>query len=226
MELSTLTQASNSAVRTAATGPSNNKAAGVLSSDFETFLKMLTAQMKNQDPLNPVESSEFAVQLATFSSVEQQVLTNNLLTELGARLDTLGMGQLAGWIGMEARVVAPVNYRGDAIPVTATVDPLADAAELVVTDAQGFVVQKQPILPQSGRLVWTGLDSAGIPLPEGSYSLSVRSLNAGEVIATREAEIHSLITEARLNGGEVELVLAGGQTVRAIDVLGIRPIDG
>ena len=54
--------------------PSSNSA---LSSDFETFLKMLTVQMENQDPLNPVDSADFAVQLATFSSVEQQVLTND-----------------------------------------------------------------------------------------------------------------------------------------------------
>ena len=44
-----------------------------LSSDFETFLRMLTTQLQNQDPLNPVDSADFAVQLATFSSVEQQV---------------------------------------------------------------------------------------------------------------------------------------------------------
>ena len=47
---------------------------GVISSDFQTFLTMLTTQLQNQDPLNPVESSDFAVQLATFSGVEQQVI--------------------------------------------------------------------------------------------------------------------------------------------------------
>ena len=50
-----------------------------ISSDFETFLRMLTVQMQNQDPLNPIQSSDFAVQLATFSGVEQQVRTNDLL---------------------------------------------------------------------------------------------------------------------------------------------------
>ncbi|MFV2001871.1 MAG: flagellar hook capping FlgD N-terminal domain-containing protein, partial [Paracoccaceae bacterium] len=54
-----------------------------VNSDFETFLKLLTTQLKNQDPLKPVDSSDFAVQLATFSSVEQQVKTNDLLTSLG-----------------------------------------------------------------------------------------------------------------------------------------------
>lgn len=49
---------------------------------FEVFLKMLTTQIKNQDPLNPMENTEFAVQLATFTGVEQQVQTNLLLTQL------------------------------------------------------------------------------------------------------------------------------------------------
>lgn len=62
-----------------ATPPAN---ATALSSDFETFLKMLTVQMQNQDPLNPIDSTEYAMQLATFSSVEQQVLTNDLLRQM------------------------------------------------------------------------------------------------------------------------------------------------
>ena len=60
-------------------GADSTTPSGQISSDFETFLKMLTVQMKNQDPLNPVESTDYATQLATFSGVEQAVLTNDLL---------------------------------------------------------------------------------------------------------------------------------------------------
>ena len=55
------------------TAPTQTKSSGFSGGDFETFLKMLTTQIRNQDPLNPMEGSEFAVQLATFSGVEQQV---------------------------------------------------------------------------------------------------------------------------------------------------------
>ena len=67
--------------------------ASVISSDFETFLKMLTAQMENQDPLNPMDSADYAVQLATFSSVEQQVLTNDLLQAMTLQLGSSGMAE-------------------------------------------------------------------------------------------------------------------------------------
>jgi len=78
-----------------------------ISSDFETFLKMLTVQLENQDPLNPVDSADYAVQLATFSGVEQQVQTNDLLKQLATQLGTGSIAQMASWVGMEARTTAP-----------------------------------------------------------------------------------------------------------------------
>ena len=107
-------------------GTANASGSRAINSDFDTFLKMLTAQMRNQDPLNPVESADFAVQLATFSSVEQQVQTNELLSDLGAQMTTLGMGQLSGWIGLEAEARAPARFTGDPVSLGATVDPSAE----------------------------------------------------------------------------------------------------
>src|SRR6056297_2228087 len=119
MDVLSSTQSANGAPVTPAGSGS------ALSSDFETFLKMLTTQMRNQDPLNPVESSDFAVQLATFSTVEQQVLTNDLLTDLGARVGALGLGQVSGWIGMQAVTEGPVIFEGQPVSVTATVSAQA-----------------------------------------------------------------------------------------------------
>ena len=64
----------------------NPPARSALASDFDTFLRMLTTQMQNQDPLNPIDSTDYATQLATFSGVEQQVRTNSLLADLGTWL--------------------------------------------------------------------------------------------------------------------------------------------
>jgi flagellar basal-body rod modification protein FlgD len=213
----------SSAQSTAQTTAAAPRGGGALSSDFETFLKMLTTQMRNQDPLNPVESSDFAVQLATFSTVEQQVLTNDLLTGLGAQMGALGLGQLSGWIGLEAEAKTPIVFDGTPVPLTATVDPLADAAQLVVTNAAGIVAQRREIAPQNGRITWAGQDSAGLPLQSGIYEVSVQSLAGGEVIARHDAHVHSRIVEARQEGGETRLVLANGRSVAASAVLGLRP---
>ncbi|MET4101453.1 flagellar basal-body rod modification protein FlgD [Roseovarius sp. MBR-78] len=215
--------AATAPVALAAGGAPGPGTTGALSSDFETFLKMLTTQMRNQDPLNPVESADFAVQLATFSSVEQQVRTNELLTGLGAQMATLGMGEFPGWIGLEAEVRAPVRFAGERVQIEAVVDPRADAAELVVSDATGAVVARSALPAESGPVLWAGRDAQGQTLPPGSYTLSVLSQSAGETIARHEAHMRSRVIETRLEGGEVRLGLGNGQSVTPAEVIGLRP---
>ena len=72
-------------------------------------------QMENQDPLNPVDSSDYAVQLATFSGVEQQVQTNDLLRSLATQLGSDGMAQMLAWVGKEARAPTAAYFDGGAI---------------------------------------------------------------------------------------------------------------
>lgn len=221
--LTTLPPAPATTAGTASIAPTGAAANGALSADFETFLKMLTTQMRNQDPLNPIDSTDFAVQLATFSTVEQQVQTNDLLTGLTGQMATIGMGQFVGWIGLEAEVAGPVAYDGAPVRLSAPVAERADGAELVVTDAQGAIVLRQAIAPQGGPVVWQGHDSRGRPLPHGTYDIAVESLSRGEVIAREAAQLLGRIEEARRDGDEVRLILETGQSVRATDVLGLRP---
>lgn len=199
--------------------------AGGFSTDFETFLKMLTTQLRNQDPLNPVESSDFAVQLATFATVEQQVLTNDLLTDLGARIGAQGLSQVSVWIGLEALSEVPVTFAGHPVPVLVTVDPQADAAEIVATNVQGFVVNRQPIPTTSEQALWSGLDSLGLPLDPGEYALSVHSLVNDETIARHDARVYRRIVEAQFDSDETVLVLESGQRISPDQVLGLRPIS-
>ncbi|WP_138936263.1 flagellar hook capping FlgD N-terminal domain-containing protein [Roseovarius arcticus] len=215
------TSAPSTSTATAATA----QAGTTLNSDFETFLKMLTAQMQNQDPLNPVDSTEFASQLAAFSTVEQQVRTNDLLTGLGTQLGILGMGQLQGWVGMNARAEMPVAFDGSAVPLTLTTQQGTDLARLVVRDAAGGIVQELDVPTSGGEFSWSGRDTAGILLPEGTYSISVDSFQGDELLGSNPVTAQARIVEARLSGGSTVLVMAGGQQVSAANILGLRSPD-
>ena len=125
--------------------PQTETSETVISSNFETFLKMLTVQMENQDPLNPTDSSEYAQQLATFSGVEQAVLTNDLLSALMVQMNSTGMAQMADWVGKEARAIAPGNFNGSPITIAPNPAAIADKVELVVSDPQGNEVQRYDI---------------------------------------------------------------------------------
>ncbi len=194
----------------------------VISSDFETFLLMLTTQMENQDPLNPIESSDYAVQLATFSSVEQQVLTNDLLSNLSEQMGLMGMAQLAGWVGMEARAAAPAYF--DGAPITLSPNPAAIAQEavLVVRDASGNEVERIEIEASTGPVIWAGVDEDGNPRTEGLYSFELESYAHDDLIATTQVDVYSRISEARNEGGQTILILEGGVEVPASAVNALR----
>ncbi len=207
------------------TGPNTGQPKSVIGSDFQTFLEMLTTQMQNQDPLNPIDSSDYAVQLATFSSVEQQVLTNDLLTGLLANVSASGVTQLAALVGMEARSTAPARFDGAPLSLTPEIDRRADAAWLVVTDETGAEVQRHALALTGGTLDWAGVDDTGTPLPAGLYGFTVENFASGKPISDTPVATYSEVIEAQnLNGG-TRLVLQGGATVAADEVLALRRPD-
>lgn len=191
-------------------------------SDFETFLRMLTVQMQNQDPLNPIDSADYAVQLATFSGVEQAVRTNQLLESLQSQFGLLGMAQLAGWVGQEARAAAPVFFDGK--PVTLSPDPAATAerAVLVVRDAQGQVVSREDLPVSAAPYTWTGTNATGAALPQGTYTLTLESYFSDVVIESTQVEHYAQILEARGGANGTRLVLRGGIEVPAESVTALR----
>ncbi|MEX0369534.1 MAG: flagellar hook capping FlgD N-terminal domain-containing protein [Tateyamaria sp.] len=194
----------------------------VLTSDFEMFLQMLTAQAEYQDPLEPMDSSEYAAQLAQFSMVEQQVLTNDLMQDMLAALGANDMSNAANWIGMDALVQGPVNY--DGAPVTIAPNPpvSADTVTLVISNAQGVEVARKPMPVSAEPYIWDGTDSAGAALPHGEYAFEIESAANNEVLLSEPALAYNRVTEARIDGGSTLLVLDSGYLVYADAVSGLR----
>ncbi len=209
-----------SALTAAPSSPAVPKAA--ITSDYSTFLKMLTTQMQNQDPLDPMSSADFAVQLATFSGVEQQTRTNQWLETLNGQFGTMGMAQLAGWVGQEARAEVPVWYDGS--PVTLSPEPAAgaDRAVLVVHDSGGRLVSREDLPASAEPYLWLGSDAAGNPLPHGSYTLTLESHAGERHLATTPVESYARIVEAQSGPGGAVLLLAGGVRVAAAQITALR----
>jgi len=195
----------------------------VITADFQTFLQLLTTQLKNQDPLKPMESTEFATQLATCSGVEQQVRTNQLLETLSNGFATLGMGELSGWIGMQASAEMPVAFTGAPVTVQSTPSPGADRMELIVTNSAGSVVQRLPVPLSEAAFEWTGRDLSGRTLPPGNYGLAVENWDGEDLVDTRPASVSATIQEAQLRDGKILLTMPGGVQVPAEAVTGLRP---
>ncbi|MCL6284677.1 flagellar hook assembly protein FlgD [Ruegeria sp. 2012CJ41-6] len=217
--ISTATASQGKAAATTAKVPS------ALTSDFETFLKMLTAQARNQDPLEPLNSSEYAAQLAQFSMVEQQVRTNETLSELSGLLGGPNMTQLSGWIGSEVRAVAPAFFDGTPVRISTTPNELAESSTLVVRNGSGEVVDRQVLSPGDRTAIWNGLDAGGAPMATGHYSFSVESYRGSELLSEDAVASYNRVTEAQIEGDDVILILEGGQAILAQLVTAVRSGD-
>ncbi len=190
-----------------------------LASDFETFLKMLTAQAKYQDPLEPLDSSEYASQLAQFSMVEQQVQTNDSLSELMSMQQT---STLSAWVGKEVRAQGSGWFDGQMVTVLPKVNTTADKAVLVVKDQAGSVVQRLDIPVSNDPIQWAGIDEDGSVLPTGYYSFEVESHRQFEVTGTEPSETYSRVVEAQVDGTAISLVLEGGKVLPTAEVNALR----
>lgn len=214
---------SSAGSNTASTTQTAASTATGTNSDYLTFLRMLTTQVQNQDPLNPMESTDFAAQLATFSGVEQQVQTNNLLSELLDNSYTDQLGQYSDWIGRDVRTTGAVWFDGDE-PISLQFVPQndADAVNLIVLDSYGKEISREGVPIGSSDLNWQGLSQDGSALAPGLYQFRLESSKDGELLATSEVASYSEVTGVELSLQGPVLVLRGDSAILVSDVTGLR----
>ena len=221
MALTVPTSTTTAAAATLGTTPPT--AARPPDTNYDTFLKMMTAQIKYQDPLNPMSADQLAVQLATFSGVEQQTKTNDLLSQMITQNSVGAMSQMVGWVGKEARLAAPAYFDGST-PVTISPNPGADAdkAVLVVKNASGTEVSRTQLPLGSADYSWQGPDSTGAALPKGVYTLSMESYSGATLLGSSSVEYYGKISEIRSTANGVSAMLPGGVEALTSIITAIR----
>jgi len=197
-----------------------------LASDFETFLKLLTTQIQYQDPLNPADSTEFVAQLATFSSVEQQVQTNTLLEDLKTVTNAQNFGAFANWVGMEVESTAARHFDGTPLSLSLPPAPLADKRVLVAYDTAGVAIANRS-LPQDAleSFVWDGTDDTGGTLPNGTYIFKLQPFTADEPGALLPVNSYQRVSEIQITEGQSSLLLESGATVPTTAITSLRQPD-
>lgn len=153
-----------------------------LNTDFDQFLQLLTTQLQNQDPLAPMETTEFTNQLVAFSQVEQQINSNEKLDSLLA-VQSLNMTALGvSFIGKSVEVQGDTfKASGEkASTVSYTLPETASSGTVTILDKDGNVVFSQPAELTAGThsVTWNGKDKDGDPVDAGTYTLKVSALTA------------------------------------------------
>lgn len=215
----------------AATGTSSSTrtqaATQAVTSDFETFLRLMTTQAQYQDPLEPMDSSDYTAQLAQFSSVEQQVLTNDTLSSMLSQLALTNMSQLTGWVGREVRAQAAAHFDGEN-PITVSPNPalLADEVQLVIYDEDETELGRIELPVSAEPYTWDGTDGEGNQLGAGNYTFVVESYSKDEVVLSEVAEVYGRVKETQNIDGQVALILESGTAILATSVTALRDPEG
>ncbi len=206
---------------TSSTTKETTKTATDVGSDFETFLTLLTTQMRNQDPLNPMDSTAFVAQLAEFSGVEQQVKSNDTLSAILEAVSGGGSGQLAQLVGMQVQAETSARYDGEPLELAFDPDPQATSAQLVVRDADGAIVARLPVDAAAETVEWDGrLDDGSADA--GSYSFSQTRVGADGLTEEVPARVFAMVTELRLTSDGPRLMLDSGEAIEESAVTAIR----
>lgn len=172
-----------------------------LAKNFDTFLTMLTVQLKHQDPLSPMDSTQFTNQLVQFAGVEQQINANSNLEKLITSTNLNTKSQALGYIGHYVEAdTNQVPLQGGVDKVTDTVNLIGGKGNFKYTLAANAATTQIEIRDASGTLIrtiagdassgaheypWDGLDSTGTKVADGAYTVTAKSLNAaGASVAT------------------------------------------
>lgn len=191
-----------SVINALATAPTSTSAATsssqpAIGEEFNSFLKLLTAQMRNQDPLAPLDSTQFVEQLATFSALEQQVKSNSSLETIASMMNDM-TGLLASqWIGQTVSFEAPrIPYTGE--NVNFAVEPPGENQTNVlnIKDASGQTVWSETLDPESIVHTWDGRLSSGGSATQGqTYTFSIDTYGAGNVrVASAAPDLITTVT--------------------------------
>jgi flagellar basal-body rod modification protein FlgD len=182
-----------------------------LAVNFDNFLTILIAQLKNQDPLSPLESNEFTSQLVQFSGVEQQVKQNQNLEQLIALQSTNQSLSSVSFIDKIVEATGDTNTltNGQAI-FSYTLPTEAVSATIRIFDSAGDLVFQQPVDTESGRhdFVWNGdTQQGGTALDGASYTFSISAQDQDDATISAILRVVGRVTSVSIENGDTLLGL-------------------
>jgi flagellar basal-body rod modification protein FlgD len=210
---------------TTANQPANSEASRKsLAGDLSQFLNLLTTQLKYQDPLSPMDSTQFTQQLAQFASVEQGIQQNkNLESLIGLTKATqisTGVSYIGRTIEADTNVGALVNGKAEFLY---NIPKTAQQTSITVRDAKGqvVVVKQGDTSVGSHNFVWDGKDANGNKMPDGPYTVTVSAMDANKATIPVTTHMLGRVEGVVTSDGTVN-VLVGGVAIPLDKILSVK----
>jgi flagellar basal-body rod modification protein FlgD len=195
-----------------------------LATNFDMFLTLLTEQMKNQDPLDPLDSTQFVNQLVDFSSVEQQIAQNQNLESLLLLQSAAAQSSSVSYIGRVASATTPdVAMENGTAEWTYFMPEDSKNTTLVVRDSEGRIINRVDGETSTGEhtFSWDGKDPAGAQMADGVYSLEILAIDNNNATIAPYIQSSGRVTGVDLSGSEVVIEM-GAVRVPLSSVLSLK----
>jgi flagellar basal-body rod modification protein FlgD len=200
----------------AAPATTNTTASGAarLADNFNTFLSLLTTQLKNQDPLSPLDSNQFTQQLVQMTGVEQQIAANDLLTQLVSNTGS-GITTAVSLLGKDVRAVSnDAQLSNGKAEWTYDLDLDAADVKVEVLNAKGTVVHAEAATDNKAgdhAFTWNGKDMNGNKLPDGLYTLRVTAKDSTGTAVASTTFVQGRVTGVEQQDGLTYITVNGGK---------------
>jgi flagellar basal-body rod modification protein FlgD len=187
------------------------KTADTLASNFTTFLQLLTTQLKNQNPLDPLDTNQFTQQLVQFAQVEQQLKSNDQLEALVNLQKTAQSTQALQFAGKTVTVDGKTSRLANNQAGWTFSSPKPASATVVITNAAGQTVYNGNFTVNAGtqNFIWDGRGTNGTVWPEGDYSISVTAKDASGQSVAISTEVQGVVDSVDLTKDPPVLSIGG-----------------
>lgn len=177
-----------------------------LSGDLDTFLKLLTTQLQNQDPTAPMDADQLTQQLVQFSTVEQQINTNNTLQQLLSLQQASQLGEAAGLVGERVAVETDrLPLQSGSATVNLPAAATARIARIEVRDASNLLVRTSDVTLGTAPMAWNwdGKATNGTQRADGTYRITVSGRDGDGAAVPLGFTVTGLVTGAVRDNGAV-----------------------
>jgi flagellar basal-body rod modification protein FlgD len=212
---------------TANAAAKNAASRSTIADNFDTFLSILTTQLKNQNPLDPMDTNQFTQQLVQFTGVEQQLKTNEFLEALLLNTQSSHRADAVSYIGKQVSASGKTAelkdggafwaYNADANVANATVTIKNSAGSIVYTE-------NGSLNAGPGNFLWDGLGSDGNMRPDGVYTIEIMGTNLSGNAVKVSTQSLGIVTAVDFSGPEPMLTV-GKNKVALKDVTDVRLIS-
>jgi flagellar basal-body rod modification protein FlgD len=212
-----------SGVSSSGTDPSGlSGQASSIAGNFDTFLSLLTTQLQNQDPLDPLDTNEFTQQLVEFSGVEQQLDTNSYLQTLVQSTQNSQNNAAVSYIGKQITSSGLDSdlSNGQAIWSYNAPEPATVTATIKDSSGNQVYTETGQVDAGPGQFNWDGVGSDGTTEPSGTYTISMTATDANGKIVDIDTQTTGVVTGVDLTGAQPNLLI-GNQSIKMSDVTSV-----